>query len=307
MRVIVTGATGLIGRALSGSLLADSHEVVAVTRNPQRAAEALGDQVVAVAWDGKTAAGWGERVDGADAVVNLAGESIAGLRWTVAKKRAMLQSRLDASAAVVEAVRQAKQKPRVVLQASAIGIYGPRRAEIIDEAAALGHGFLAGLAWHWEHSVSALPELGVRTVWLRTGIVLSLQGGALPPMVRAFKLFAGGTLGGGDRHFSWIHLADEVAAIRFLLARDDLGGRFNLVAPHALPHREFCRVLGRALRRPNWLPAPAFALRLLLGELADQALLTDQRVVPKRLLDAGFTFRYPDASTALAAIVRERE
>ncbi|MGB9890899.1 MAG: TIGR01777 family oxidoreductase [Anaerolineae bacterium] len=301
-RILVTGGTGLIGRALSAELVAAGYEVVVLSRNPQRAGVA--PEVRVEAWDGRTAQGWDHLADGAYAIVNLAGENLAGGRWTADRKRRIRQSRLDAGQAVVEAVRAAARKPAVVVQASGIGYYGPHGDEEVTEDFPPGSDFLGRLAVEWEASTAPVEGMGVRRVVIRTGVVLSREGGALPRLALPFRFFLGGPLGNGRQWVPWIHIADEVRAIRFLLEQGAAQGPYNLAAPHPLPNRELARALGQVLRRPAWLPVPAFALRLLLGEMA-AVLLTGQRALPKRLLEAGFAFRFPDGEAALQNLISQ--
>lgn len=302
MRVLVTGGTGLIGRALSASLARDGHEVLVLSRDPARAGP-LPEGVRAVRWNARTAEGWGHLADGAWAIVNLAGASIAGeglmpKRWTPARKDLILRSRLQAGQAVVEAVTQAQEKPQVVVQASGIGYYGPRGDEVIAEDAPAGTDWLSGVAVQWEATTAPVEALEVRRVVIRSAVVLSQEGGVLPLLLLPFRFFAGGPLGGGRQWVPWIHIADEVRAIRFLMERPEATGPFNLVAPHPLTNRELVRTIGRVLRRPAVVPVPAFALRLALGELAT-LVLDGQRAVPKRLSELGFAFRFPEAEAAL--------
>ncbi len=296
MRVVITGGSGLIGRALTVDLAAAGREVVVLSRRPDKVA-GLPAGARAESWDAASAEGWAHLVDGAEAVVHLAGESIGEGRWTAAKKRRIEDSRVRSSRAVAAAIEAAGRKPRVLLQGSAVGYYGPRDEEATEDTPP-GDDFLARVAVAWEGATAAVEGMGVRRAVLRTGVVLATDGGALPKMLLPFRLFAGGPVGSGRQWLPWIHLADEVAAIRFLLEDEGARGPFNLTAPQPLTNREFSRVLGRVLKRPSFLPAPAFALRLALGEMAD-LVLKGQRAVPKRLGELGFTFRFPDAESAL--------
>ena len=302
-RVIVTGATGFIGKALCFRLAEEEYEVVALTRSLEKGKMLFGNKATAARWDSRTAEGWRNFVDGALGIVNLAGENIGSGRWTLRKKQSILQSRLDAGRAVVEAVKSVEKKPEVVIQASAIGCYGSRADELIDENSSPGEGFLAGVAKEWELSTQEVESLDVRRVVIRSGVVLDREGGAFLRLLKPFRLFAGGPLGSGRQWFSWIHLADELDAILFLLKREDLKGIFNLTAPQSLIQKDFARLLGKILRRPSWLPAPGFMLRLFLGEMAEDMLLASQRVAPRRLLEAGFSFRYPQMELALREIL----
>ena len=303
MRVIITGATGFIGRALCQDVTEAGYEVVALSRNRETGAKILGEKVKVVQWEGKTAKGWGNLANGAYGVINLAGENISSGRWTAKRKKIILESRLNAGKAVVEAVKMAEEKPKVVIQASAIGYYGSHGDEIIDEDFPPGKGFLPEVAQQWELSTKAVELVGVRNIVIRTGIVLGKDGGAFPRLALPFRLFFGGHLGNGEQWFSWIHLKEEVRAIRFLIEKEDLEGVFNLTAPGALKERDFAKILGNVLRRPSWFPVPGFLLRLLFGEMAEGALLTGQRVFPKRLLAAGFKFQYAEAKAALQDIL----
>jgi len=300
------GATGFIGRALCQSLVSDGYEVIALSRNRIRGKEILGEKVKVVEWDSRSAKGWESYADGAQAVINLAGENLSSGRWTRKKKQSILKSRLNAGSAAVEAVKLAKKKPEVVIQASAIGYYGPRSDEIIDESSSAGKGFLADVAKQWEHSTEEIESM-TRRVIVRTGIVLGRNGGALPRLVQPFRFFLGGPLGSGKQWFSWIHLEDEVKAIRFLMEKESAQGPLNLTALEPLKMRDFCRILGKILKRPSWVRIPGFALRLFLGEMAKEMLLSGQMLVPKRLMEEGYKFIYPEARLALEEILGENK
>ncbi|MBN1888339.1 MAG: TIGR01777 family oxidoreductase [Thermoflexales bacterium] len=306
MRTIITGGTGLIGRALAASLAADGGEVFVLSRNPEGQA-LLPSGVKAVRWDGLTPQGWGELAGGADVIVNLAGESIAAGLWTAGQKRRIIDSRLNAGKAIVRAVQASASKPRVLIQASAVGYYGPCGDEELGEDAPAGDDFLArDVAVPWEESTAQLEALGVRRVVIRTGVVLSAEGGALPKMMLPFKLFIGGPLGSGKQWFPWIHLADQVSAIRFLAENQHARGAVNLSSPDPLTNAQFSRVLGQVMRRPAFMPTPAPALRLLLGEMAT-VLLDGQRAMPRRLLELGYSFKFAQAEAALRDLLRERD
>jgi uncharacterized protein len=301
MRIILTGGTGLIGRALAANLVADGHETIVLTRNPS-ASTRLPSAVKLVNWDAATATGWGEFVDGADAIVNLAGEGIADGRWSEKRKERIYASRVNAGAAVMQAIEAAERKPKVLIQSSAVGYYGPSTDRILTEDAAPGADFLSQVCFDWEASTAGAERYGVRRVVIRTGIVLSNDGGAWPKIVLPFRLFAGGQIGSGRQYWPWIHLDDEVAAIRFLIENPETSGVFNLSAPTPLANREFASKLGAVMGRPAFLPAPAFALQLVFGEMST-VLLDGQRAVPQRLEQAGFRFRYPEAEAAFRALL----
>lgn len=314
MRIIITGGTGLIGRALSANLVADGHEVIVLTRSterarsPERAAQ-LPAGVRVEPWDARTAASWGHLADGAAAIVNLAGASVAGegffpSRWTEEQRRLIRDSRLNSSRAVVEAVAQAGQKPRVVIQASGVGYYGYHRDEILTEEAGPGDDWAARFtAEEWEPSTAAVEGMGVRRVVVRTGVVLDTEEGALPRLLLPFRLFVGGPMGSGKQWTSWIHLQDEAQALSFLIDTEEAQGPFNLTAPHPVRNLELARLIGRTMGRPALIPVPGFALRLAFGEVAE-VVLKGQRAVPQRLLDLGFEFRYPKAEPALQDLLR---
>ncbi|MBN1955929.1 MAG: TIGR01777 family oxidoreductase [Anaerolineae bacterium] len=304
MRAVITGGTGLIGQALSANMAADGYEVIVLSRTPAQA-PAMPPGVHAAHWDARTAAGWGSLVDGADAVVNLAGASIAR-RWTRQYKQLIKESRLSAARAVVEAVDQATVKPRVLVQASGIGYYGPQGNEILTETSPPGEDFLARFAVEWENSTAAVETMGVRRTIIRSGAVLSTAGGSFPMMSLPFRFFVGGPLGSGRQWLPWIHIADEVAAIRFLIDNEEASGPFNLVAPDIQTNADFSRVLAQVMHRPNLFRVPAFAMRLLLGEMS-VILLEGQRAAPQRLSDLGFTFRFPNLDAAIRNLLQKGE
>jgi hypothetical protein len=302
-RILITGATGFIGRPLSLELARAGYEVLCLTRHPENQAVIFQGCCEARKWDGQSSKGWGPLVEGASAVINLAGDNLAEGRWTKSKKRRILGSRLKAGAACVEAIKAAAIKPQVLVQASAIGFYGPRTDEELDENSPPGSGFLADVVRQWEESTREAEQYGVRRMIIRSGLVLGNAGGVFPKLLMPFRFFVGGPLGGGRQWFSWIHLDDEVRAIRFLLERSELSGVFNLTAPAPLTEKDFAKVLGRVLRRPSWMSVPAWLLILLFGDKARETLLAGQRVLPKRLLQSGFEFRHPAAAPALKALL----
>lgn len=308
MRVIITGGTGLIGSALAKNLAADGHEVIALSRDPAKHTFPPG--VNGVAWDSKTAVGWGHLADGADAIVNLAGAPIAGTgllpsRWTEERKRRIRQSRIDAGTAVTEAVAAATNKPKLVIQSSGIDYYGDVHSDkLITETSPNGSGFLADVTVAWENSTAGVEAMGVRRVIIRTGIVLSLDSGALPITVLPFKFFAGGPLGGGEQWWPWIHLDDEVRAIRFLLEDDSASGPYNLCAPNPLKNKDFAKKIGQVMNRPAFFPTPAFALKLGLGEIA-AIVLDGRRAIPQKLQSEGFDFKFPTAEAALRDLFKK--
>lgn len=303
MRVIISGGSGLIGRELTANLTADKHEVIILSRNPQ-SVTGLPSGARAVKWDGRTSAGWAEYADGADALINLAGESIAGRNpiidhWTPERKKLIIDSRLQAGQAMIEAIKAAKVKPGVLIQASAVGYYGSCGDEEVTEAHPSGTDFQSDVCRQWEASTVEADSLGVRQVAIRTGLLLSNKGGFLSPLRIIWSLMAGGPFGNGQQWWSWLHMADELGAIRFLMDTPTARGPFNLSAPNPVRMKEFGRTLAKVLNRPFLIPTPAFALRLMMGELADGLLLSGQREIPQHLDQLGYKFKYPNLEPAL--------
>ncbi len=301
MRVIITGGTGLIGRALTDALVAKNYEVVVLSRSPARVS-GLPAGARAEKWDGKTSAGWGSLADGAAAIVNLAGARIFGMPWTKKRKQTILNSRTDAGQAVVAAIREAAVKPAVLIQSSAVGYYGESGDRPVTESSPAGSDFLAEVCIAWEAAAAPAAEM-TRVAVIRPGLVLSTEGGSLPPLLLPFKLFVGGPLGSGRQWYPLIHMEDQVRAILWLIENEGASGPYNLAMPEILTNKELARLIGRILKRPSFFPVPAFMLRLVLGEMAS-LLLNTQRAVPQALLDGGFTFNYRDPESALVDLTR---
>jgi len=301
MKIVITGATGFIGKPLVAKLSAAGHHLVLLTRDPALSHWHVTPKLQVLQWDGRSPGKWSAAFEGADAVINLAGESIAAKRWTPEQKERLLKSRIDATRTIVQAIQAAKNKPKVLINGSAVGFYGPVEQGDVTEETPLGHGFLANLCDVWEKETVPLKNSGVRVVLLRTGIVLERGGGALAKMEFPFKIFAGGPLGSGQQWFPWIHRDDEIGLIEFALTSDKVSGPLNATAPEPLTMTEFCKALGRALHRPSWAPVPAFALKVLLGEMSEM-LLTGQKAIPHKALQAGYVFKYPTADAALKAV-----
>jgi uncharacterized protein (TIGR01777 family) len=303
--ILIAGGTGLLGRALTQRLLLEGREVIVLSRSVAHASGPTGFPPGCrwAVWDGRTADGWGDLANGAAAIVNLAGESIAAGRWSRARKASIVRSRQQATAAILAAIGQASRRPEALIQASAIGYYGDRAEELLTESAAPGEGFLATTTRDWEAASEGCARFGVRRVVVRTGIVLAREGGALPKMLLPFRLGAGAILGSGRQWMSWIHLADEVAALAFLIEESGAQGVFNLTAPEPQTQAGFSRSLAAALRRPLLARAPAWVLRAAMGEMSE-LVLASQRVVPQRLIDLGFRFRFPRLQAALADLCR---
>ena len=303
MRVIITGGTGLIGQALAHSFVSDGHQVIVLGRNPNKTS-GLPAGVSVTQWDGRTANGWGHLVDGAGAIVNLAGSSIAGDglfpdRWTAERRRAIKESRVNAGKAVIDALRAATVKPGVLIQPSGTDYYDSDGSETVTESSPTGDDFLADICRAWEDATREAEALGVRRAVTRMGVVLSRNGGALPRMSFPFQFFVGGPFGSGRQPVPWIHIDDVVGAMRFLIENPDGSGAFNLTAPNPVTNAEFSRALGQAMGRPSWLPIPGFAFKLAFGEVAGVVLEGDC-VVPQRLLELGYAFKFPTVEAALA-------
>jgi uncharacterized protein len=300
MKVVVAGGSGFIGRILMKRLAGDGHPVVLLSRSLTPKAP-LPPGVTMARWDGVTKGEWWSAVDGADAVVNLSGESIAEGRWTAARKRALTDSRIESTRAIVDAVAGARDRPGVLVNISAVGYYGDVREGDVLESHPSGRGFLPELSLQWEREAMRAAGSGVRVVLPRVGIVLAADGGALPRMALPFRLFVGGPLGGGTQWMPWVHLDDVLGIIRMAIREPALEGPVNVSAPGIVRMSEFSRELGRVLGRPSWFPVPSFVLRLILGEMS-VVVLSGQRVIPRKALDAGYAFRYPDLSGALASV-----
>lgn len=298
MRIIITGGTGLLGRPLSAALANEGHDVTVLSRQPGKVKD-MPPTVKLAEWDGETSQGWGQLVDGADAIINFAGAGIGDGRWSDERKQQIRQSRIKAGKAVMEAIAAATARPKVLLQASAVGYYGVQNGDkVVTEAASPGSDFLAKVCFDWEASTAAVKKLGVRRPVLRTGIVLANEGGAFPKLLLPFKLFAGGPLGSGKQWLPWIHVADQIAAIQFLLQNGSAEGPFNLAAPTPVTNSEMAKAIGEVMGRPSIVPAPALAMRTALGEMAT-LVLDGQRAVPSKLQALGFQFKYETILPAL--------
>lgn len=282
MKLLLSGSHGLIGSALSAELTSDGHEVIPLGR----------DFSVPIDFSG------------VHAVIHLAGESIADGRWNASKKKRIEESRVAGTTHLSEQIQNSPNKPDIFISSSAIGYYGDRGTETIDECCSAGSGFLSNVCVKWEASTKAAEISGVRTIKLRTGIVLSTEGGALQKMLPPFKLGGGGILGSGGQFMSWISIEDVVGIIRFLIKSEAISGPVNLVSPNPVTNREFTKTLGCVLRRPTFMPLPAFAAKMMFGEMAEALLLSSTRVIPGKLVDAGYRFKHADLRIALEDILR---
>jgi uncharacterized protein (TIGR01777 family) len=304
MKIAITGSTGFVGSQLVKKLIAQGHSLLLLVRNPAKirgllTAEQLA-QVEIVPYQATESGDWQAKIAGCEAVINLAGSPIAE-RWTPEYKQTILKTRQLGTQRLVEAIAASSSRPKVLINASAIGFYGASETATFDEQSQAGQDFLATVCQQWEAAAQKVTELGVRLVILRFGIVLG-NGGALAKMIPPFKLFAGGPLGTGRQWFSWIDRDDLIELILFALAQDSMQGTFNATAPRPVRMTEFCQVLGEFLHRPSWLPVPDFALELLLGEAA-KVVLEGQQVLPKATQNAGFNFAYPEIHTSLRKIL----
>jgi uncharacterized protein (TIGR01777 family) len=300
MNVLVTGSTGLVGSALIAFLRAQGHRVTRLVRPASRLQPTPDEPVVR--WDPEAGMIEASGLEGHDAVVHLAGETLQG-RWTAAKKARIRESRVRGTQLLCETLARLARPPRVVVVASAVGYYGDRRYETLTEDSPPGRGFLAEVCQAWEAATEPAAQAGLRVVRLRTGIVLSAAGGALRTMLLPFRLGLGGVIGNGTQYWSWIAIDDHVRAILHVIETESLQGPVHAVSPHPVTNYEFTKTLGRVLRRPTVLPVPSSVLRLVLGEVADELLLSSQRVLPTRLLASGFTFQFPDLESALRHVL----
>jgi hypothetical protein len=302
MRILIAGGSGFLGRALAGRLAQDGHEVVVLSRDVQATQETLPPGVQAARWDARTSAGWAYLADGAGAIINLAGENIGAQRWSGERKKRILVSRLEAGAAIVAAIERARRKPEVLVQQSGVGYYGDRGDDLLTESEPpQGAAFESQVTVEWERSTQSVESLGVRRPVLRTAVVIERGSPALERMALPIRLFAGGPVGRGTQGFTWIHRDDWVEAVRFVLGDPRVAGPINVAAPQPVTLEEFGRALARVLGRPYWMPTPELLVRLVFGEMGD-VVLQGRKVIPARLEEWGFKFRYPTVDKALRAI-----
>ena len=302
MKIVITGGTGFIGRALCATLIQGGHRVIVLTRQSGQVRHRPELPVQAVEWNARDSGPWEQVLEGADAVINLAGASIADARWTDVRKQLITDSRILTTRLLVKAFSRWSSKPATFISASGIGYYGATDDRRLDEGAARGEGFLADLCLGWESEALRAAEFGARVVTLRTGMVLEQDGGALSKMLFPFRFFAGGPIMPGNQWVSWIHRRDHIGLIQWVLNTSTVSGPINAVAPEPVTMKTFCEVLGQVLHRPSWLPVPRFALNVLLGELST-LMTTGQRVIPAKAMAGGYRFQYPTLEPALQAIL----
>lgn len=302
-RVIVTGATGMLGQTLCQRLIAGGYAVVVFSRNPDAARTAIPGAAEYIAWSPGEPDAWASAIEGAHAVIHLAGAPIAARRWTESYKQEILNSRVRGTHGIVSAIEQAAARPQILISASGVDYYGDRGETPIDENAAPGSGFLSQVCIAWEREAQRAVSLGVRTVTLRTGIVLDQHEGALARLLLPFRLGVGGPVLPGSQWWSWIHRDDVTGLILLALEDDRVRGPLNLTAPEPERNRDFSAILGRVLKRPSWAPIPLFALRLLIGEMAGPLLVEKQRALPRKALELGYRFAYPRLEPALRQLL----
>lgn len=304
MRIVIAGGSGFLGRALTERLIEQGHRVVLLSREADSFSDVVNLRVVRWSPNGESGA-WAGEIDGADAVVNLAGASIERGRWSTARKQVLEASRMQSTRSLAAAIRTVKTKPHVFIQGSAMGFYGAHdNGGEFDESASPGSDFLARLCVAWEGEAQPVAMLGCRLVVIRTGIVLSRKGGALAKLLPSFRMFVGGRIATGKQSMSWVHLDDWVGMVVWAIANPAVSGPVNATAPHPVTNAEFSRALGRALHRPAWTPVPGAALKLALGQMATDMLIRGQRVLPRRAIQLGYQFRYERIDEALVAAVR---
>ena len=297
MKVLITGSTGLLGTELQRSFTEKGYDLLLASRKEPKDEHHIQWSIE----DGFTDP---DKLEGVDVVVHLAGENVSGLRWTDEKKKAIRDSRVLGTRNVVDAISKLKNKPKVFVASSAIGFYGERGDEEVTESSAAGDNFLAQVCKEWEAESRRAEDAGIRTVLLRTGIVLSKDGGALATMLTPFKLGVGGVVGSGKQWMSWISLEDEIAVINYVIENENIRGAVNAVSPNPVTNHDFTKTLGDVLYRPTFLPLPEFAVSMIFGEMGDALLLASTKVMPKRLEDAGFEFKHPNLKEAIESAVK---
>jgi uncharacterized protein (TIGR01777 family) len=305
MRVLIIGATGFIGRELMKEFSVSGHNPVGASRNAMKAKQILGQETEILEWDGRSAATLADKLAGFEAIVNLAGENIAAGRWTRHRKMLITESRINTSRLLAEAIEMSTSRPSVLLQGSAIGYYGTPVENAADETRPAGKGFVADLTGDWESAVKKAEKPGTRVIWIRTGLVLGKNGGLLNKMLLPFKFYSGTVIGSGKQWMSWIHIHDQVSAIRFLLENGHSSGAYNLTAPQPVRMKEFIKTISKVTGKPAWLKVPGWVLKSVLGEMADETVLASQNIYPGKLLKEGFHFKFDQLEPALKNLLNE--
>jgi len=300
MKIFITGGTGFVGQSLCKQLTADGHNVTVLSRSASRAKDVLGDDVEIIEGNPTVEGNWKSAIDGQDAIINLCGESILAKKWTHERKQILIDSRIISTNNLVAAIEKAKDKPGVLISASAIGIYGDGGSSELTEESGVGDTYGAKLCQDWEAAANSAATQGVRVVTIRTGDVLG-KGGILAKMETPFKLYIGGPYGSGKQYTSWIHIDDHISILKMILENDGIKGPVNLISPGPVTSREFAKALGKALNRPSWFPVPKFSLDIIFGQ-GTELILESKKAIPKRILEFGYKFKFNDIDSALKDI-----
>ena len=304
MKALIFGGTGFLGKKLTKELLSSGYKVSVVTRNKQATADKVQSNLSLIEWDNRSPLSSITDIEGIDVVINFAGESIGNRRWSNSVKQEILSSRINTTRSIVDAINDGTMNPRVLINASAVGYYGPRQDEKITESEGPGEDFLAEVCQKWEAEAYKVKNDFTRVVTIRTGVVLGSQG-ALPRMVLPFKYYIGGPLGKGTQWLPWIHVEDHIRMVQFIIEHDEISGPVNGTAPGPVRMKDFSKILGEVLERPSWFPVPEFVLKIALGQMSEM-LLHGQRAIPKKVSDNGFEFNFPDLRFALEDVLEIR-
>ena len=305
MKIIIAGGSGFIGQALSSHLLNSGHQVIILSRNPQRAQSLFNNKIQCLSWKDFDASSWQDELESTDVLINLTGENIGQWPWIKQLKKRILDSRITAGQTIVQAVEAATNKLRLLIQASATGFYGNNNENELTEEAPEGNGFLADVCRQWEDSSAEVESMGVKRIIIRTGLVLGKNGGLLKKMILPFKFFVGGTIGSGKQILPWIHIKDQVEAIRFLIETETSPGIYNLNAPEPVNMNSFAGILAKTLKRPALFRVPEFMVKIIFGEMGRETILAGQNAVPKALSDAGYKFKYPKVKGAITDLINQ--
>lgn len=304
MKFIICGASGYLGKNLIKRLVAENHHIIALSRTPGRQNANTTPGLNWKKWKNEDYSDWIDEINKDAVIINLIGEQIAAKRWTEKRKKELLESRVNSGKLILNAIKSAAEKPAVLLQASAIGIYTSAQGEdtSVDEQSATGGNFISDLVVQWENSTGEAESLGIKRFVLRTGLVIGKESELMKKFALPFKLFIGGPLGSGNQMMSWVHVDDFVESALYLINNNCESGAYNLTAPNPVTMKDFCKELGEYFKRPSWLPVPSIALKILFGQMAEQTMLTGEKVLPKALLESGYKFKYADLKSALKFI-----